>query len=73
MAKPGKNTVVLSILFFGPLLFYLFLLTGTNNFAKLPVLTPNVSEISHLTGEDSIQLKNNISVLCFLGADPLNP
>lgn len=71
MAKPGKNTIVLSILFFGPLLFYLFLLTGTNNFAKLPVLTTNVSEISHLTEEDSIQLKNNISVLCFLGSDLL--
>ena len=36
MAKPGKNTIVLSLLFFGPLVFYLFLLTGTNNFAKLP-------------------------------------
>jgi len=71
MAKPGKNTVVLSILFFGPLLFYLFLLTGTNNFAKLPVLTPNVSDITHLTEEDSIHLKNNISVLCFLGSDLL--
>ena len=71
MAKPGKNTVVLSILFFGPLLFYLFLLTGTNNFAKLPVLTPNVSEITHLSEGDSVQLKNNISILCFLGNDLL--
>jgi len=71
MAKPGKNTVVLSILFFGPLLFYLFLLTGTNNFAKLPVLTPNVSEITHLSEGDSVQLKNNISILCFLGTDLL--
>ena len=71
MAKPGKNTVVLSILFFGPLLFYLFLLTGTNNFAKLPVLTSNVSEISHLAEGDSIQLKNNISIVCFLGSDLL--
>ena len=72
MAKPGKNTIVLSLLFFGPLVFYLFLLTGTNNFAKLPVLTENVSEVSHLTDGDSIHLKNNISVLCFLGADLLN-
>ncbi len=72
MAKPGKNTIVLSLLFFGPLVFYLFLLTGTNNFAKLPVLTENVSEVSHLTGADSVHLKNNISVLCFLGSDLLN-
>lgn len=72
MAKPGKNTLVLSILFFGPLLFYLFLLTGTNNFAKLPVLTSNVSDITHLAKGDSVQLKDNISVLCFLGSDLLN-
>ena len=71
MARPGKNKLVLSILFFGPLLFYLFLLTGTNNFAKLPRLTPNVNEVDHFSNSDSIALKNNISILCFLGADLL--
>jgi hypothetical protein len=71
MARPGKNTLVLSILFFGPLLFYIFLLTGTNNFAKLPRLTPNVNEVDHFTNSDSIALTNNISILCFLGADLL--
>ena len=73
MAKPGKNTIVLSILFFGPLLFYLLLLTGTNNFAKLPILTTNVDDISHMAESDSVKLKNNISVLCFFGSDLLNP
>ena len=71
MAKPGKNTIVLSILFFGPLLFYLFLLTGTNNFAKLPVLTPNVSEVTQFSENDEVALKDHISVLCFLGSDLL--
>ena len=71
MAKPSKNTLVLSILFFGPLLFYLFLLTGTNNFAKLPRLTSNVEDVESLSTNDSIRLKNNISVLCFLGSDLL--
>ena len=71
MARPGKNKLVLSILFFGPLLFYLFLLTGTNNFAKLPRLTPNVNEVDHFSNSDSIALKDNISILCFLGADLL--
>ncbi len=71
MARPGKNTLVLSILFFGPLLFYIFLLTGTNNFAKLPRLTPNVNEVDHFSNSDSIALTNNISILCFLGADLL--
>jgi len=71
MAKSRKNTLVLSILFFGPLLFYLFLLTGTNNFAKLPVLTPEISDVKDFSSKDSVSLKNNISVLCFLGSDLL--
>ncbi|MGI9532294.1 hypothetical protein [Lutimonas sp.] len=72
MAKPGKNTIVLSLLFFGPLVFYLFLLTGTNNFAKLPVVTEKVSDVTSLSDQDSIRLENSISVLCFLGSDLLN-
>ncbi|MCA0932599.1 hypothetical protein LCM02_09055 [Lutimonas saemankumensis] len=71
MSKPGKNTLVLSILFFGPLLFYLFLLTGTNNFAKLPVVTTDVEDVAEFSREDSVTLKNNISILCFLGSDLL--
>ncbi len=72
MAKPSKNTLVLSILFFGPLLFYLFLLTGTNNFAKLPKLTEKIDDVEQFSDTDSIMLKDNISVLCFLGSDLLN-
>ncbi len=71
MAKPGKNTIVLSLLFFGPLLFYLFLLTGTNNFAKLPVVTEKISDVEAFSDGDSIRLENSISVLCFLGSDLL--
>mgnify|MGYP001825845638 CR=1 FL=1 len=72
MAKPSKNTLVLSILFFGPLLFYLFLLTGTNNFAKLPRLTENIDDIENFSSAEEVKLANNISVLCFLGSDLLN-
>jgi hypothetical protein len=71
MVKSRKNILVLSILFFGPLVFYLFLLTGTNNFAKLPVLTDEISDVKAFSGNDSVSLKNNISVLCFLGSDLL--
>lgn len=66
-----KKFWVLSIIFFFPLTLYLFLVTGTNNFAKLPVLTEKVTDVSHLiadNGED-ISLKNKISILCFLGDD----
>ena len=75
MTKPGRNTVILSILFFGPLLFYLFLLTGTNNFAKLPVMTERVDDVTTLrtqAGDSAISLDGNISILCFLGNQPLS-
>ena len=72
MAKNRKNKWILAILFFGPLAFYLFLLTGTNNFAVLPVLTPNVSDVRNLSSENSITLNNKISILCFFGRDLLN-
>lgn len=74
MAKPGRNTAILSILFFGPLLFYIFLLTGTNNFAKLPVLTTGVDDVKEFrsdTGSDSVSLDGNINIMCFLGREPL--
>jgi len=74
MAKPGRNTVILSILFFGPLLFYIFLLTGTNNFAKLPVLTPGDDDVTEFRSEsdvDSVSLDGKISIMCFLGREPL--
>ena len=74
MAKPGRNTIILSILFFGPLLFYVFLLTGTNNFAKLPVLTSGVDDVKEFRSDadlDSVSLDGNISIMCFLGREPL--
>ena len=69
--KTIRNKIVLATIFFGPLIFYLFLLTGTNNFAKLPVLTKNVDDVRNLNSDNEITLKNNISILCFLGDDLL--
>ena len=69
-AKSKKNTIILSILFFGPLIFYILLLTGTHKFNKLPVLTQNIEDINDLTDE-KIQLKDHISILCFFGNDLL--
>jgi len=71
MAVNRKNKLVLSIIFFGPLIFYLFLLTGTNNFAKLPVLTNKVNDVSHLKSIAPVTFQNNISIVCFLGDDLL--
>ncbi len=68
---PYKNKIVLAILFFGPLIFYLFLLTGTNNFAKLPVVTSNVNDVANFSANDNITLQKKISIICFLGNDLL--
>jgi hypothetical protein len=71
MAVKMKSKLVLGTLFFGPLIFYLFLLTGTNNFAKLPVLTKQVEDVGSLNSENKITLQNKISIICFLGDDLL--
>lgn len=71
MAVNKKNKLVLAIIFFGPLIFYLFLLTGTNNFAKLPVLTEKVNDVKHLNSNPRVTFQNNISIVVFLGDDLL--
>lgn len=66
-----KKFLVLGILFIFPLLIYLFFAAGINNFARLPVLTEEVNEISAwetLRGE-SLHFENNISIVGFWGSD----
>ena len=41
-----KKFLVLGILFIFPLVIYLFFASGINNFARLPILTEEVSEIN---------------------------
>ena len=67
----NKKFWVLFALFVLPLVFYILLLTGTNNFAKLPVLTENISNVKHFSSDkDSvISLENKITILSFLGND----
>ena len=66
-----KKFWILFSLFIVPLLFYIFLLMGTNNFAKLPVLTQSVRELESFRKDkaDSLSLKGNITILIFLGSD----
>ena len=64
--KITKKRFVLIALFVFPLLFFLILSTGINNFKKLPTLTNTVS-LDVL--EDSIPLSDHVTVLCFLGND----
>ena len=59
-----KKYIVLTILFVLPLVVYLFFASGINNFAKLPVLTDEVFEISKIS---NITFDNKITILGFFG------
>ena len=66
-----KKFTVLGILFIFPIVIYLFLSSGINTFARLPILTESVDEI---TSWDTLanaphQLQDNITVLGFWGSD----
>ena len=74
MKKNFNKYFVLSILFFFPIVVYLFFASGVNNFAKLPILTSGISDVvdfPSLTGS-KIELKNKITVLGFWGSDVTN-
>ncbi len=67
----NKKFWVLPSLFIMPLVFYILLLTGTNNFGKLPVLTENISNVEHFSSDENTQisLEDKITILSFLGDD----
>ncbi len=67
-----KSKIILSILFFGPLLFYLSLLTGTHSYTKLPVLTENIESLKKIEGTQNRTFVGHVTVLAFLGEDVLN-
>lgn len=63
-----KKTFVLGILFILPLVAYLFFASGVNHFSKLPVLETNIGSIENFsTTNDSLELKNHITILGFMG------
>lgn len=64
-----KKKAVLLALFIFPLAFFLLLSTGINNFTKLPVVTPNVVDVSIADSTGTVQFKDKITIVCFLGYD----
>lgn len=60
--KNYKKPIVLSLLFFGPLVFYLFLSLGIYHHANLPILTDKVEDV-----KGDVTFKNSFSVVSFLG------
>ncbi len=59
-----KKALVLSALFLGPLIFYIFLSLGIYHHANLPILTEKVENVS-----GSVSFQNHFSVVSFLGTD----
>jgi len=73
MTKNLKKYLILGFLFFFPIFVYVFLSTGINNFAKLPVLTETVMDIKNIEGNiANVSFKNKISVVAFWGGDVNN-
>lgn len=66
-----KKYIVLGVLFILPITAYLFFSSGVNYFAKLPVLTENVNELTNFTSIDgeTVKLDGKITVLGFFGSD----
>lgn len=64
-----KKRIVLFLLFIFPLICFLILSTGENNFKKLPILTQNVIDVSEIDASKTVKLKEYVSIVCFLGND----
>lgn len=66
-----KKFVVLAVLFLLPILAYLFFASGVHNFGKLPILTEEVRDISHLESQSdtAITFHDKISIVAFFGND----
>lgn len=66
-----KKFLVLGVLFLLPIFAYLFFSSGINNFAKLPVLTKEVKDISDLENnrDTIVSFQKKISIVAFFGND----
>ncbi|WP_289038821.1 hypothetical protein [uncultured Zobellia sp.] len=63
-----KKYSVLVVLFILPIVAYLFFASGVTNFGKLSVLTEGVDDVAHM--DPNVSLKDNITVVGFLGKNP---
>lgn len=70
---PLKTILMLCVLFFLPVLFLLMLYPSTHNYNPLEVVDNQIKELDLFTSnsKDSIQLEGHITILGFLGKEPL--
>ena len=68
-----KKPFVLSVLFFLPVLFLLFLYPSKHNYKTLDVIKKEIPELSNFVTKngDPIQLENHLIVVGFLGKTPM--
>lgn len=68
-----KRYVVLGILFFLPVTFLLFLYPATHNYTPLDIVNDSVLDLEAFNSDngEKILLKNHITVLGFLGENPM--
>lgn len=69
MFKKYQKRIVLFLLFIFPLICFLFLSSGENNFKKLDVITENVKDVVKINENSTVKFEDNISVVCFLGTN----
>ncbi len=69
-----KRNLVLGTLFLLPVAFLLFLYPSNHNYNPLDIVNQNSSDLDHFTSQsnEEIKLKGNITVLGFLGTNPLD-
>jgi hypothetical protein len=69
-----KRYAILGILFFLPVVFLLFLYPAKHNYIALDILEENVLDITSFTSteNESILLKDHITILGFLGTNPID-
>lgn len=70
---PLKTKLVLGVLFFLPVVFLLFLYPSTHNYNPLDIVDETVNELQFFSSnsEEQIQLKDHITILGFLGSQPV--
>ncbi len=66
-----KKFWLLFTLLIGPLVLYLMILTGKNDFRRLPVLQNNIIDIITLEPQQKVTFKNKITILSFFGEELL--
>ena len=71
--KSFKKTLILSVLFFLPVIFLLFLYPSKHNYNPLDIVKTNIENVTNFKDEEghSVSLKNNITVLGFFGSNTM--